>query len=714
MVVKSEETPFPREGRSMLRALLTSLTLALLSVYPAAAQPVDGGHARVELISERHAVVPGDTFYIALKMDMDEGWHVYWRNAGDAGLPPRIDLLEGSTIPKGALGEFVWPIPHLLPVVEGEIMDYGYDERLVLPFPVTIPADAERTVRINLLADYLICEEICVPETVRVTLSLPVGVSEPDTENGTLISEWVARAPLDYDGQVRIDTSVTPWKLSLKPSIGFDPSSDIRFYPFNHEISHPADQPLSFGSEGATLELVPDAEVLDGTLDGVIVVETENGARTGYEFSAEQGEAFANTSGTPAKRSRASGGSGAGVVGLVFAALLGGLILNLMPCVLPVLSIKAMGMVHAVSSGHEGEVRSHGLWYTGGVLLSFAALALAIILIRQATGTATLGFQLQNGPTVAILALVMFVIGLWLLGMFELGSSIQNAGSGLAARSGAMGAFFTGVLAAVVGAPCVGPFLGAALGAVLDKPAMAVMAVFLAMGFGLALPYLILSFVPGLSRLLPRPGRWMETLKQFFAFPMFLTAALLLWTLGAVSGPGAVAWAVAGATLIAFGIWLGKRSTRPLLKALAAVALVAGLVYPAVHAAGTAGEAAGGSSLYAEKYETEAWSPDRVAELTAQGRPVFVDFTATWCATCQLNKMTTLKTAAVQKAFHENDVAFLVADFTRKDPVIADELKRRQRAGVPMYLWYPAGSTEPEILPEILSKSLVIGLVSQN
>ena len=438
----------------MLRALLTSLTLALLSVFPAArAEPVDGGHAMVELISERHAVLPGETFYVALKMDLEDGWHVYWRNAGDAGLPPRIDLLEGSTIPGGALGDFVWPIPHLLPVVEGEIMDYGYDERLVLPFPVTIPADAERTVRINLLADYLICEEICVPETAEVSLSLPVGVSEPDTKNGTLIGEWVAQAPLEYDGAARIDTSAAPWKLSLKSTSGFDPSSDIRFYPFGHEISHPADQPLSFGSDGATLELVPDADALDGTLDGVIVVETENGERTGYAFSAEQGEAFANTSGTPAKRSRISGGgSGAGLAGLIFAALLGGLILNLMPCVLPVLSIKAMGMVHAVASGHEGEVRSHGLWYTGGVLVSFAALALAIILIRQATGTATLGFQLQNGPTVAVLALVMFVIGLWLLGMFELGGSIQNTGSGLASRSGALGAFFTGVLAAVVGA----------------------------------------------------------------------------------------------------------------------------------------------------------------------------------------------------------------------------------------------------------------------
>ena len=294
--------------------------------------------------------------------------------------------------------------------------------------------------------------------------------------------------------------------------------------------------------------------------------------------------------------------------------------------------------------------------------------------------------------------------------LFELGSSIQNTGSGLASRNGAAGAFFTGILAAVVGAPCVGPFLGVALGAVLSQPAPAVFAVFLAMGFGLALPFLLLSFVPGLQRLLPKPGKWMETLKQFFAFPMFLTAAWLLSVLGALAGHSAVAWTVAGATAITFAIWLARRGGLP-ARAVAAAVLVLGFAYPALRANAPAA-AEGSSTAYAAKYETEAWSPERVTELTAQGRPVFVDFTATWCATCQLNKLSTLKTAAVQEAFADANVAFLVADFTRKDPVIAEELKRRERAGVPMYLWYPAGASEPDILPEILSKDLVIGLLA--
>ncbi|KDA02455.1 DsbD family thioredoxin [Hyphomonas oceanitis SCH89] len=701
------------ESPVMIRIFTSLLAIFFLgALASASAAPVDGGHARVELIAERSSVMPGETIYAALKMDLDPDWHVYWRNAGDAGLPPELIYRETSNIPGGAIGDFVWPVPHLLPVVEGEIMDYGYSHEVILPFPLMIPANASGTVQLDVVADYLICEDICVPETADVSLTLNVGEPVPDTQNGDMISQWIAQAPLAFVGEAHVDTEATPWKLSLRGEPGLTRDADIRFFPFGHEISHPAAQPVSFGSAGATLTLTPAGSApLEGNLDGVLVVEHADGTRLGYEISAAQGPAFENTSGLAAIRSGKGGaGGGSSLLTLAFFALIGGLILNLMPCVLPVLSIKAMGMVSAAASGHANELRSHGIWYTAGVLVSFAALAGAIVAVRAATGSATLGFQLQNGPTVAILALIMFAIGLWLMGLFELGTSIQNTGSGLASRNGAAGAFFTGILAAVVGAPCVGPFLGVALGAVLSQPAPAVFIVFLAMGFGLALPFLLLSFVPGLKRLLPKPGKWMETLKQFFAFPMFLTAAWLLSVLGALSGHSAVAWTVAGATAITFAIWLARRGGIP-ARAVAAAILVLGFAYPALRANAPAA-AEGNSAAYAAKYETEAWSPERVSELTAQGRPVFVDFTATWCATCQLNKLSTLKTAAVQEAFADANVAFLVADFTRKDPVIAEELKRRERAGVPMYLWYPAGASEPDILPEILSKDLVIGLLA--
>lgn len=688
-----------------------SFLLAALAwlAMPVEAEPVDGGRALVELITERETAAPGETIYAGMHMQLDEGWHVYWRNAGDAGLPPVFTPNDASDIAADALGEFTWPIPHLLPVVEGEIMDYGYDDEVVFAFPVTIPEDASGTLTLSGLADYLICEEVCVPESATISVEVDIGEPQPDIANGDLIASWIAKAPGALAGEARIDTATAPWTLSVKDAALADPSAELRFFPHNHEIVHSAAQPASFGPGGVSLQLTEaGTEALTGTLDGVIVSETADGQRIGYTVAAAQGAAFAGTSGSGGGPAPAAATSNLLILALL--ALLGGLILNLMPCVLPVLSIKAMGMVSAAASGKSAELRSHGLWYTAGVLISFAILAAAILAVRAATGSATLGFQLQNAPTVAVLALIMFTIGLWLMGLFELGASIQNTGSGLASRDGAIGAFFTGVLAAVVGAPCVGPFLGAALGAVMSQPAYAVLAVFLAMGLGLALPFLVLSFVPGLQRLLPKPGAWMDTLKQFFAFPMFLTAAWLLSVLGALAGNGAVAWAAAGATLIAFAVWLSRKGGAP-AKAVAAVALIAGFAYPAVRASAPP-PAAGASTAYAAKYETETWSPQRVAELMAEGRPIFVDFTATWCATCQVNKSTTLKTRAVQDAFAENNVAFLVADFTRKDPVIAEEIKRRNRAGVPMYLWYAPGADDAEILPEILSQSMIIDRVT--
>ncbi|MEZ5946484.1 MAG: protein-disulfide reductase DsbD family protein [Hyphomonas sp.] len=677
----------------------------VLAALPARAEPVDGGHATVELVSEREAALPGETVYAALKMDLDKGWHVYWRNAGDAGLPPQVLVQPDSDVPAGNFGDIVWPLPHILPVVEGEIMDYGYDDQVVLPFPVTIPEDAVGPVTLDVIADYLICEDTCVPETAHVRLRLDTDRAEPDVRDGDLIARWIARSHVDFPGEARIDRSKSPWTLSLRLDGGFGKVDSVRFFPYSHEISHPASQPVERGRHGATLLLTPSGlGDVSGPLEGVVVIETEGGGRAGYAISASEGAALPDTSGLGPVREA----MGVSPFRLAFLALIGGLILNLMPCVLPVLSMKAFGMVSAVSSGHAGEVRRHGLWYTAGVLVSFAALAAIVVALRAATGPTTLGFQLQNAPTVAVLALIMFAVGLWLMGMFELGSSLQNLGSGLANREGDVGAFFTGILAAVVGAPCVGPFLGAGLGAVMNQPAVTVFAFFLAMGLGLALPFLLLSYVPGLHRLLPRPGKWMETLKQFLAFPMFLTAAWLLKVLGDLAGSGAVAWTAAGAALLAFAAWVWKREGA-LPRSLAGLAILAGLFVPLERAMAPA-PALGSSTAYAAKYEAEPWSRDLVAQRVAEGRPVFIDFTASWCATCQVNKATTLKSEAVHEFFTANDVAFMVADFTRKDPAIAAELARHQRAGVPMYLWYPAGSSEPHVLPEILTQGLVTGL----
>ena len=696
------------------RALMAALAaLCLLSPLAAAQADPSARRAEAELISERASVMPGETIYIALKMTMDPGWHIYWRNAGDAGLPPHLVLKEGTNVPESALGEMMWPLPKLLPVVEGEIMDYGYDDEAVFALPLTIPEDAAGEVRLMAEADYLICEAVCIPEMQDVSLVLAVGAAIEDEQAGTLIGNWIARVPAQFAGEARITDTQSPWILSVSQDGGFAEGALIRFFPFEHEISHPADQPQRTGPNGVSLSLTPDrAGKVGEALEGVIRIDAPGAEPVGYEIKATRGDVLAGTADTAVAAITTTGAATApgwqGLLALVGMAFIGGLILNLMPCVLPVLSMKAIGMVSAAASGHAGELKAHGLWYTGGVLVSFFALALVILALRTPTETLTLGFQMQHAPTVAILALIMFAVGLWLMGFFELGTSVQNLGSGLARRGGGMGAFFTGVLAAVVGAPCVGPFLAAALGAVMTQPAASVIAVFLAMGFGMALPFLVLSFVPGLQRLLPKPGKWMDTLKQAFAFPMFLTAAWLLAVLADLAGAGAVGWTLAGATALGFAVWV-SRGGGQVRRALAIAALAVGFGLPAVQANVPSGRAGGEPSV--PSYAEAAWSVDTVAGLVAEGRPVFVDFTASWCASCQVNKLTTLNTKRVKDAFADANVAFLVADFTQKDPAIAQELQRRGRAGVPMYLWYPAGASEPEILPELLTQELVIGLV---
>lgn len=737
-------------------AVMVCLVSGLTSVV--SAQAVDGGHARVELISDRSVAVPGETVWLGLSFDIDPNWHIYWKNPGDAGIPPEILWSENSAMAAEISGETEWPLPELLPIIPGEIMDYGYSDQVVLPFPVKIPEDATRAILFQGIADYLICEDVCIPESAPIQLLQSVGEAQvPDQRGAGLINAALEQVPAEFTGEATLSQAGPTWVLSIAGDQIAGLAGEARFFPYDHDIQHAPDQAVSRGANGLQLTLTPSSAnaTVPETLVGVVRV-----GATAVKINAVPGTILPET----AQRHSIN------LPMLILFAVIGGLILNLMPCVLPVLSIKAMGVVSTAASGNAGEARLHGLWYTAGVLLSFAVLAAAIVAVRSATGIATWGFWMQNPVIITALVLIVFLIGLWLLGMFELGTSIQNVGDGLARKQGSAGAFFTGVLAVIVGAPCTGPFLGAALGGIMSQPAIQVFAVLLAMGFGLALPFLLLSFVPGLQKRMPKPGAWMETLKQVFAFPMFLTAAYFLWTLGDLAGTLAVAWVVAGAVLVAFGIWaLGKQASSgraillcllglfsivPLFglmsagssgefmmallwfallaalfvaaaklpetalnyvtKGVAGLAILGGLGAPVLQASNGSGGQGGGVSYASSDYPTEAWSPQRVSELTSEGRAVFVDFTATWCVNCQANKRKTLTTEPVKEAFTRANVAFLVADYTKPDAVIAAELQKHNRAGVPMYLWYPAGETVPQVLPEILSISLVTGLIDGN
>jgi thiol:disulfide interchange protein len=692
-----------------LTAFLTWLAIAGV----ANAQPVKTGHAEASLIAERAAAAPGDQFLGALKLDLEGGgWHVYWKNVGDSGLPPQIEW----TLPEGVtIGDFVWPAPHAIPLAT--LMNYGYEHQLVLPFQITLPPSykAGDTLELNGHATWLICLETCIPEEANVTLRVPVGAApRENAEASALISASLAATPQPLSGAAAVERTTDGFRIAAidaDMAAAMKTAAAVRFFPDGHELVHAAPQAIQYGADGVTFDVTASEYAPKGQtpLSGAVVIDAKDGARKAWLVNAEPGALPAGATG--AKFGGAGGGASLGLVALVSllgAAFLGGLVLNLMPCVLPVLSIKAAGLVHTAHDPKQA--RAHGIAYTIGVLVCFAAIGAILAALRIAGEQAGLGFQLQYPPMVAIFALLMFAVGLNLLGVFEIGGSLMNVGGGLAEKGGTQGAFFTGVLAAFVGAPCVGPFMAPAVGVAISQPWPVVIGVFLVIGLGLAAPFLVLSFTPALARLLPKPGKWMATFRQVLAFPMFLTAIWLLWVLGGQTGADGVILVIAGAVLLAFGIWLaGKIGANAFGKVAAGLVIVAALIGPAALSNSLSAPAGEGETMsVAGATVSEPWSPERVAQLRSENRVIFVDFTARWCATCQVNKRIALDSEAVRSAFADYNVAFLIADWTNRDSVIAAALAEHDRAGVPLYLVYPASGDEPAVLPQILSSSLVV------
>ena len=742
---------------TQLHRLCAFMVLALASFSaPALAMPYDAGHARVDLVAEQQSVQPGSTVRAALTLELDEHWHVYWKNPGDSGLPAEIYWDDDTNV---EIGEFQWPVPHPQPL--DILMNYGYEERLVLPFDVTIPEDASGAIELRGSAQYLICKDICIPEEAPIQLLLTVGDSAEPGQHSEMFAWADDRMPTPLEGQAVIDRSAAPkWKLSIQDDAvrtAFDRDiTGARFFPNDHQILHPPVQPVELGSDGVTITL-EEAEGFgtDGTFSGVLALDFADGRRVGYELTAAPGGVLPGTTGVdygigsdaseaeeetvlPAASSGNNGdGSGQGpggpaatsetapaglskLLGVFALALLGGAVLNLMPCVLPVLFIKARSFLSLAGHDDDAKIRQHGVFYVLGVLACFLAIGALLAALRAGGEVVGLGFQLQYPAVVAGLALLMFVLGLNMMGMFDFGSSLMGVGSGLAGKGGNAGAFFTGVLAAFVGAPCIGPFLGAATGFAFTQPVYVLLLVFFFLGLGMALPFGILSFFPKLFSYLPKPGPWMERLKQFFAFPLFLTAIWLIWVLGQLAGIDAVALTAIGAVLLTLAIWLMTSApqrgvSRDVVIGFGVFVLLSGLALPVGRIAYASSEEMAVVQTLVDKstYE-DVWSPETLDKYQEDGRAVFVDFTASWCVTCQLNKSTTFKTDQVKSFFKEQDVVFLVADWTRKDKIIGEELERHGRVGVPLYLYYPKGQEEPVILPQILSPDLVIDTINKH
>jgi thiol:disulfide interchange protein/DsbC/DsbD-like thiol-disulfide interchange protein len=700
--------------RPVLAAAFAAIAL-LAAPDSRAATMVKTEHVEADLVADKAGAQAGKPLLVGLRLRMEPHWHTYWKNPGDSGLPTKIQWV----LPDGwKAGEIQWPFPQPLPV--GPLMNYGYEDEVVLLAELTPPASAPPGIApIKARAEWLVCKDICVPEKGDIDFALPVAATSAAADRRFVgsIERALGMLPVDAAGW-KYDAALQGKSLvvRLTPPEGANAPTKVAFFPERESLIEPA-APQKITRDGRALRIemkLADPPIAGMTsVKGVAVSEdgwTGSNGRKAINFSASLGAplgaAAASISSAPY-----SGASGGMFAALAFA-FLGGILLNLMPCVFPVLGIKVLGFVeHA--HGDARAMRLQGGIFFVGVVVSFLALA-AIMLALRAGGTQLgWGFQLQSPGVVALLAALFFVLALNLSGVFEWGAFAQSVGARLSARGRYADAFLSGALATIVATPCTAPFMGAAVGFTLTQDAALSLAIFATLGAGMALPVVLLSLFPALLKRLPRPGAWMETFKQVLAFPLYATVAWLAWVLGAQSGNDAVFALLAGLVMIAMGAWIYGRSLhsegiwRP---SLAAIVVAAGLVvaWPGATTSGADPAAARAGDL-----QWQAWSPEKVRELTAAGRPVFVDFTAAWCVTCQVNKRVALHNAAVVSAFAAHDVATLKADWTRQDPRITATLAALGRNAVPVYALYLPGEDAPRLLPEVLTPSLVLAEIDK-
>jgi thiol:disulfide interchange protein DsbD len=679
---------------------LASVIVALAVAAPACAQAVDTGHLTAELVPETQGIAPGQTVHVALRQKILKGWHTYWRNSGDSGEATRI----AWALPAGwSAGDIVWPTPRRLPV--GPLMNYGYEDEVLLPVAITAPANAQpgQAAELKAKASFLVCAEICVPEDADLTLNLPI-TAGPAPKNpmwGDAIQKTLAEAPQPAGLTAAFQKEGQALKLAVAgPALKGADLTDAYFFPYSGTaIDHARPEAIDRGETGLTLSMTPGYAFQGGQpekIDGVLAV----GGKA-YEVSAAPGPAPAGSGGLGPPTPAGAKAQGFRLPIAALYAFLGGLILNLMPCVFPILAMKAASL--AGHAHQRAEAQRQGLAFGVGAVATFLLLAGGLIALKAAGSAVGWGFQLQSPPVVAGLALLMLLVALNLSGLFEVGTSLQGVGSGLASRGGLSGAFFTGALAVVVAAPCTAPFMGPAVGWALTQPAAGALSVFAALGVGFALPFVAVAFAPGLLARLPKPGPWMEAFKKVLAFPMYGAAAWLIWVLSQQADPAVLARVLAAAVIIACAAWLAgvaqRRQAaggRPLAVGSAAGVLAAVAIAAAVWPQGKAA------------IEPEPYSPERLAALQAEGRPVFVNYTAAWCVSCQVNDRVAISTPGSARAFKRDNVAYLKADWTRRDPAIAADLARFGRAGVPLYLVYGVKGGEPAILPAILTEGVVV------
>jgi thiol:disulfide interchange protein len=729
-----------------LRTII-AFAVALTASLPlfAASSSADLPHVHVQLIA------PDSQFHnganrAGLYFKLEPGWHVYWKNPGDAGEPPKIKWTTPQSVQPGPLQ---FPVPKRLPL--GPLMDFGYEDEVVFPLDVQVKPGAagasfgaysSPTADLTANVSWLVCRGSCIPEKAVLNLSRPIGQgsesAQPDQQIWARLANRLPQAP---PANLKIGFVPTNAGFRLTVITG-QKETEASFFPSKPDIiSNPAPQPATPTATGLTLDLKKDETLTANPKDltGLLLL---SGNRA-YELVVPSGpprpakvapaESLAPSTTAPPAANRSPAGPGSpspatpaktGLLQAAALAFLGGIILNLMPCVFPVLFIKGLSLVQ--SGGEERhKLRTHGFVYTLGILVSFWILVGVLLGLRSAGSHLGWGFQFQSPIFLSLMAALLFFLGLSLAGQFELGLTLTSAGGSLAAKQGYTGSFFTGVLAVIVATPCTAPFMGVALGYALSQTAIVTFAVFTALALGLAAPYLALTLQPAWTRILPRPGAWMEVLKQAVSIPIFGTVIWLAWVLANAYGAAVVAALLASFLLLAIagwflGRWPAKRWATVVAALISVGVILICITAPSnledpTHALSkmSADDIKALSTIANNGRGWQPWSAEAVTRYQSQGHPVFVDFTASWCLSCQVNERVALSKPDVQKAFADANVVLMRADWTRYDDNITQTLNSFGRSGVPTYALYVPGESQPRLLPEVLTPGIVTSALAE-
>ena len=633
---------------------------------------VNTGHANVSLVKYENTQGNQNRNLIGIRMDMQKNWHTYWKNPGDSGGPIKVNWSHDDNV---SISELNWPTPSLIPYEP--LMTYGYKDFVIFPFEITNSNNKNSVIEASI--DFLICDDICVPEKAFIKTNLQ------DIETDNLLYEWFLRVPAQT---LPVRASLDKDFINIRFSSPFNVTSAIFFVDDQDIVEHASDQFLSKEENNYLLRVkkIEDVGILD-SLSGVISINNNES----FIINAEIDGASQNSLNISFLQA------------LIFA-FVGGLILNLMPCVFPIISLKVLSFV-SMSNQSPSKIRAHALSFCTGVMISFLMIGLAMILLKQAGLFLGWGFQLQSPVIVGLLSLLMFVIGLVLLSDINIGSSLTRLG-GVGSSDNLIGSFSTGILAVIVASPCTAPFMGAALGYALIQPSGVTLPVFSALGLGFAFPYFMLSASPNLINYLPKPGSWMVTLKEFFAFPMFATSIWLIWVFSFQTSSNEVIFLLITILLISLLIWIASKINKPNYSMVIFIVAIFIIFFQFKDISSK--ELQSPNALKLESFNYVEWNENIENEYQNKNQAYLINFTAAWCITCQTNDKIALSRPNIKEYIYENNIEYIVADWTNKNDDILKTLESYNRNGVPLYIFWKPGMKESKILPAILTEQILL------